>query len=369
MKVPSLDLHAQWKTVEKDVRAAIDHVFEHQNYILGPEVEALEKAMAEVVGCKHAITLSSGTDALLISLMALDIGPGDEVITTPYTFFATAGVIARLRAKPVFVDITSHDYNLNPDLISKAITSKTKALIPVHLFGQSAELNPILKMCAQKNIPVIEDAAQAIGTTYQGKPCGSFGFTACFSFFPSKNLGTLGDGGFVTTQSDSVAEKIKILRAHGSKPKYHHKMVGGNFRMDTLMCAAVLAKLKYLDGWTQKREMLANVYNEKLKPLAPFVQTPVNRAGDRHVYNQYVIRAQNRDALIEHLKSQEIATAIYYPVPMHLQECFKDLGYKPGDFPESEKAAKETLAIPMFPELSSEQQNHVIESIQTFYSR
>lgn len=386
MKVPLLDLHAQYQAVRDEIRSAVDEVFESQHFILGPVVQACEKAIAEYSGCKHGVGVSSGTDALLAVLMAEGIGANDEVITTPYTFFATAGCIARLGALPVFVDIDPATFNIDPHLIEKAVTSRTKAIMPVHLYGQCADMDPILAVAAKHNLVVIEDAAQAIGSEYKGRRAGSMGHYGCFSFFPSKNLGCAGDGGMVTTNDPARAERVALMRTHGSKPKYYHKVVGGNFRLDALQAAVVNVKLKYLDGWTRGRQANALRYNRLLEE-AGLASGPIGlpriprstaahaagrppESGDcrcRHIFNQYVIRARDRDGLMEHLKKNQIGSEIYYPVPMHEQECFAYLGYKAGSMPESERAARETMALPVYPELTDEQATYVVACIKSFY--
>lgn len=369
-KIPLLDLHAQFRTIESEVREAIDRVFSSQHFILGPEVEALEAELAPYVGCKYGIGVTSGSDALLIALMVMGIGPGDEVVTSPYTFFATAGAIVRLGAKPVFVDIEPDSFNIDPQKLEAVWTSRTKAVIPIHLFGQAADMAPIMKLCATKKIPIIEDAAQAIGTEYQGKRAGSLGSMACFSFFPSKNLGAMGDGGMVTTNDPGLAEKLKIFRSHGSKPKYFHKYVGGNFRLDALQAAILRAKFKHLDLWTQRRQENADRYDQLfLKAGAQkWIQIPWRRKGDRHIFNQYVIRTPKRDELRKFLGDQGIQSEVYYPLSLHEQECFRSLGYKKGDFPESEKAAAGSLALPIYPELTENQQGQVVETVSAFFS-
>ncbi len=368
-KVPLLDIAAQFNPIEKEIRAAIDGVLATHRYIQGPEVQGLESEVASYVNAKSGVGVSSGSDALIISLMTLGVGQGDEVITTPYTFFATVGAIARVGAKPVFVDIDPKTYNMNPEKLEQAFTEKTKAIIPVHLYGQATDMDPLLDLCKKRNIAVIEDAAQAIGTEYKGKRAGSMGTVGCFSFFPSKNLGCLGDGGMVTTCDEELAERLRIFRNHGSKPKYYHKFIGGNFRLDALQAAVLRVKLKHLDSWTQARQKNADHYDELFKnaDLGEKVITPWRRPGDRHIFNQYVIRAENRDALKKHLTEAGIGNEIYYPLCLHMQECFAHLGYKEGDFPESEKAAQETLAIPIYGELSPEQQSQVVTAIQAFY--
>lgn len=374
MKVPLLDLAPQNQPLRQQLQDAFQRVLESDHYILGPEVEQFELVAAEYSKSRYAIGVSSGTDALLLALMALNIGPGDEVITSTYSFFATAGAIARVGAKPVFVDIDPGSYNIDPKKIERAITSKTKAIIPVHLYGQCAEMDLILKLAKNKKLAVIEDAAQALGADYKGgRRAGTLGDLGCFSFFPSKNLGALGDAGLVTTQDAAMAEKINVLRVHGSKPKYHHQWVGGNFRIDALQAAFLHVKFPFLDSWTKQRQDNAQRYEVLFKeaglqekihlPAATFKEEKITHY---HLYNQFVIRCTKRDALIEHLKKDQIGSEVYYPVPLHLQECFKSLGYKTGDFPESERAAKESLALPIYPGLTAEQQAWVVHSIKAF---
>lgn len=371
MKVPLLDLKAQYDSIRHEIEPVLKEVIESQYFIMGPQVKDCENAVARYCGCAHGIGVSSGTDALLIALMAEEIGPGDEVITTPYTFFATAGSIARLGARPVFVDIDPVTFNINPDLIAAKINEHTKAIMPVHLFGQMAEMDSIMAIAAKRNLIVIEDAAQAIGSEYKGRRAGSIGHYGCFSFFPSKNLGCFGDGGMVVTNSPARAEKLAILRNHGSKPKYYHKIVGGNFRFDTLQAAVVTTKLRHLDNWTAARQSNAQRY-DRLFAESGLVKkgfvTPPQVRTSRHIFNQYIIRVPRRDELQSYLKAQEIGTEVYYPVPMHLQECFKYLGHKNGDFPESERAAKETLALPIYPELNDAQAQYIVETITRFHT-
>jgi dTDP-4-amino-4,6-dideoxygalactose transaminase len=368
--IPLLDLKAQYATIRDEIQAAMDRVVESQHFILGPEVKALEEAVAAYSHCQYGIGVSSGTDALLVSLMALEIQPGDEIITTPYTFFATVGSIVRLGAKPVFVDIDPATYNIDPAGIEACITPRTKAILPVHLFGQMADMAPIMAVAERYQLPVIEDAAQAIGAEYQGRRAGSFGKLACFSFFPSKNLGGFGDGGMVTTNDAALAERVSILSKHGSQPKYYHQFVGGNFRLDALQAAVLRVKLNYLDQWTEARQRNADRYRQLFGEagLLEQIGLPSEAPNSRHIYNQFIIRSAQRDALMEHLKAQKIGCEIYYPVPMHLQACFADLGYKAGDFPHSEAAANETLAIPIYPELSDEMLRIVVATIAEFYS-
>src|SRR6266571_8982905 len=370
MQVPLLDLKAQYAPIKSEVVNAILEVIESHQFIQGPQVKECEAAIAEYTGCSHAVGVSSGTDALLICLMAEAIGAGDEVITTPYTFFATAGSIARLGATPVFVDIDPATFNINPDLISDKITSKTRAIMPVHLYGQTAEMDPIAEMARAHNLMVIEDAAQALGSEYKAKRAGSVGHYGCFSFFPSKNLSCFGDGGMVVTNDPKRAEKLSILRGHGAKPKYFHQFIGGNFRLDTLQAAVVLSKLRFLDQWTRGRRENARRYEVLFSSTdlvkEGFIQLPVAKNG-KHVFNQYVIRAKQRDGLQRFLKEHSVGTEIYYPLPLHLQECFQYLGHRRGDFPESERAAEETLALPIYPELSASQAEYVVDTINNFY--
>jgi dTDP-4-amino-4,6-dideoxygalactose transaminase len=382
--VPLLDLKAQYAAIKDEVRAAMDPVLESQHFILGPEVEALEQEVAAYSQCVHGIGVSSGTDALLVSLMAIGIKPGDEVITSPYTFFATAGCIARLGARPVFVDIDPLTYNINPAGIEAAVTERTRAIVPVHLFGQMADMDPIMVVAGRHNLYVIEDAAQAIGAEYHGHRAGAIGHLGCFSFFPSKNLGGFGDGGMVTTNDPELAGRVRLLRGHGAQPKYYHKVVGGNFRLDALQAAVLRVKLKYLDGWTAARQRNAVTYrrlfteaglvtdNRQLKTddsklsvvsCQSCVGLPHEAGYGRHIYNQFVIRCERRDALMAHLKQRGVGTEIYYPLPLHLQECFVDLGCRAGDFPESEQAAQETLALPIYPELTAAMQGAVVDAV------
>ncbi len=368
MKVPLLDLRAHHAPLDEELLTAIKAVIRSGVFINGPEVEALEREVAAYSGARFGVGVSSGTDALLIALMALGVGPGDEVVTTPYSFFATAGAVARLGATPVFVDIEPTSYNIAPARIAGAITKKTKCVIPVHLYGQCAELSEILG--AASGVPVLEDAAQAIGAeTKDGKRAGSVGAAGCLSFFPTKNLGALGDAGMVVTNDEALAKKMRILRNHGAEPKYHHSLIGGNFRLDALQAAVLRVKLKRLDAWTKARRENAARYDELLAKTS--VKTPKElhplRSGHGHIFNQYVVRAPQRDELQRFLAKEGIATEVYYPVPLHLQECFKRLGHKPGDFPNSEAAAKETLALPVYPELSAEQQAAVAAAVERFY--
>jgi dTDP-4-amino-4,6-dideoxygalactose transaminase len=366
MQVPLLDLKAQYATIGKEIMAAISEVLESQCCIGGPKVAELETKIAEISNCKFAVGVSSGTDAILNSLMSLEIGTGDEVITSPFTFFATAGCINRVGAKPVFVDIDPQTYNINPGLIESAVTKKTKAIMPVHLFGQMADMDPIMDIAKKHGLAVIEDAAQSITSTYKGKKAGSIGTVGCFSFFPSKNLGGIGDGGMIVTNDERLYDRLSIMRNHGSKPKYYHKYIGGNFRLDPIQAAALLVKLPHLDKWSQARRRNAAYYGRKFPGTA--VTTPYVSPDCVSIYNQYVIRVPKRDELVKLLKAQNIGCEIYYPVPLHLQECFSYLGYKQGAFPEAEKAAKEVLAIPVYPELTDKMKDYVVETILSFLS-
>jgi dTDP-4-amino-4,6-dideoxygalactose transaminase len=364
MEVPLLDLKAQYATIRAQVMAAISEVLDSQQCIGGPKVLELEKQIAAVSGCKYAVGVSSGTDAILNCLMSLEIGPGDEVITTPFTFFATVGCIARVGAKPVLVDIDPRTYNIDSALIEPAVTDRTRAIMPVHLFGQMADMDPIMKVARRHKVAVIEDAAQSITSTYKGRKAGGIGTAGCFSFFPSKNLGGIGDGGMVVTNDEPLYKRLLMMRNHGAEPKYYHKYVGGNFRLDPVQAAALLVKLPHLDAWSEARRRNAAYYDTKFAGSA--VQTPWINPDCRTIYNQYCIRVPRRDELVAHLKANKIGCEIYYPVPAHLQECFAYLGHKPGDFPESEKAAGEILALPIYPELTRPMQDAVVESILTF---
>lgn len=378
MKVPLLDLKEQYKTIKEEVLSVTEEIFDSQYFILGPHVEALEKGIAQYCGITHAVGVSSGTDALLISLMAAGIGPGDAVITTPYTFFASAGVVSRCGARPVFVDIEPDTYNISPEEISRCIDGMSlaarenlKGILPVHLYGQCADMDPILHIAGEHSLLVIEDAAQAIGASYKDRPAGSMGDFGCFSFYPSKNLGAFGDGGMVTTGSGERFETLRMLRDHGQHPKYYYNMIGGNFRLDALQAAIVSVKLKYLDRWTRTRQEHAAEYRTLFAyagldgPLVLPCETVT-----RHIYNQFVIRVpEKRDDLRSFLYDAGIGTDVYYPVPLHLQACFSFLGYRVGDFPVAEQAALHTLALPVYPELTDDQQGYVVEKIGEFYRR
>lgn len=367
--IPLLDLKAQYAELREEIFAAINRILESQQFILGPEVEALEAEVASYSHCRYGIGVSSGTDALLVSLMAIDLQQGDEVITTPYTFFATGGSISRLGGRPVFVDIDPKTYNIDPEKIEAAITPRTKAIIPVHLFGQMADMDPIMAIAERYNLYVIEDAAQAIGAEYKGRRAGSIGHLGCFSFFPSKNLGGFGDGGMVVTNNAELADRVKLLRSHGAHPKYYHKMVGGNFRLDALQAAVLRVKLKYLDNWTIARQQNAEQYQQLFIQAGIEASLPYVAEARRHVFNQFVIRVQSRDNLMAYLKQNGIGCEIYYPVPLHLQDCFSNLGYKHGDLPISERASLETLALPIYPSLNKVQQQRIVATINSFQNR
>ncbi len=366
--IPLLDLKAQYAPIREEIRAAIDRVADAQHFIGGPEVEALEQEVAAYVQARFGIGVSSGTDALLVALMAIDLRPGDEVITTAYSFFATAGSIYRLGGRPVFVDINPLTYNIEPAQIEAAISERTRAIIPVHLFGQMADMDPIMEIARRHDLIVIEDAAQAIGAEYRGRRAGSLGHFGCFSFFPSKNLGAFGDGGMIVTGDPDLARRARLLRNHGAEPKYYHKLVGGNFRLDALQAAILRVKLKYLDGWTAGRQRNADRYR-RLFAAAGLTEVllPHDAGYGRHIYNQFVIRTPRRAAVMAELKARRIGHEVYYPVPLHLQECFAGLGYRPGDLPESERAAAETLALPIYPELTEEMQAAVVAAVASAY--
>ncbi len=366
--IPLLDLKAQYAPIREEIRAAIDRVADAQYFIGGPEVEGLEREIAAYSAAAYGIGVTSGTDALLIALMAVDIQPGDEVITTPYTFFATGGSIHRLGAAPVFVDIDPVSYNIDPAAIEAAITPRTRAIMPVHLYGQMADMDPIMDIAARHNLYVIEDAAQAIGAEYKGRRAGSIGHFGCFSFFPSKNLGGFGDGGMMTAQDEKLAHAARLLRNHGAEPKYYHKVVVGNFRLDALQAAVLRVKLAYLDGWTAGRQRNAARYRALFaaRGLAE-ITLPTELPERRHIYNQFVIRTARRAAVMAELKARNIGHEIYYPVPLHLQECFAGLGYRAGSLPESERAANETLALPIYPELTEEMQAAIVDAVAAAY--
>jgi dTDP-4-amino-4,6-dideoxygalactose transaminase len=389
MKVPLLDLKPQYKSLKKELDETLIRVAESQYFIMGPDLEKMEKQFCDFLGCKHAIGVSSGTDALLLALMSIDLKPGDEVIMPTYSFFATAGVVSRLNAVPVLVDSDPVTFNIDPAKIEEKITDKTKAIIPVHLYGQCADMDPIMEIAKKYNLKVIEDGAQAISSVYKdGKKAGTIGDIGCYSFFPSKNLGCFGDGGLVVTNDDELAEIITIKRVHGGKPKYHHKVIGGNFRLDALQAAVISVKLPHLDSWSQGRRHNAALYsklfieaglaqsegktefgnnNQVLLPAPVFKPKSENELmKNYHIYNQYIIRVEKRDELRDFLLANEIGCEIYYPIPFHLQECFEDLGYKKGDFPVAEFAADYSLALPIYPELTENQINFVVSKIAEF---
>jgi dTDP-4-amino-4,6-dideoxygalactose transaminase len=386
LSVPLLDLKAQYREIEAEVMEVLGAVCAGQQFILGPRVKELEERLAHYSQCRYGIGVSSGTDALLLALMSLGVGPGDEVITTPYTFFATGGVVVRLGARPLFCDIDPVTYNLSPGSVAELIAAQcelgdgrlinrrtqglVKVLMPVHLFGQSADMQPFAELARRHGLKIVEDAAQAIGSEYHdGRRAGSMGDIGCFSFFPSKNLGAFGDGGMCVTNDPVLAERLAILRVHGGKPKYHHGVIGGNFRLDELQAAVLLVKLKYLDHWTARRRENASVYNSMFKRsgLDDCVSTPPALNGYRHIFNQYVLRVKRREDLRKYLAAAGIDTEVYYPVPLHMQQCFSYLAYRREDFPEACRAAAEAVAIPIYPELSCIQKQHVVNTIAAFY--
>ena len=365
MPVPLLDLQGQYAPLREEILAAIARVCDSQRFIGGPEVEAFEREVAAYLGVPHAVGLTSGTDALLVALMALGIGPGDEVITPTFSFFATAGAVSRLGATPKFVDVDPLTCNVDPDAVKAAIGPKTRAIIPVHLYGQSADMEPILDAASRAGIPVIEDAAQAIGATYRGRQAGSLGTMGCFSFFPSKNLGAFGDAGLLTTGDDRLAHEVRLLRNHGAEPKYFHQRIGGNFRLDAVQAAVLRVKLPHLDRWTEMRRRNADRYDRLFaaSAAAARITLPARVKDCRHIFNQYVIRVPHRDAVKARLDAAHIGSEIYYPVPFHLQECFARLGYRRGQFPAAEAAAAETLALPIYGELTEPQQREVVDAV------
>jgi dTDP-4-amino-4,6-dideoxygalactose transaminase len=370
-KVPLLDLHAQYLPLRAEILAAIERVCDSQRFIMGPEITAFEEEMTRMLGVRHAVSVSSGTDALLLALMALDIRAGDEVVTSTYSFFATAGAIARLGAKPVLVDIDETTFNLDPEHVAAVLTPRTKAIIPVHLFGLSADMDPILDVAARAYVPVVEDAAQAIGASYKSRLLGGLGAAGCFSFFPSKNLGAFGDAGLFVTNDDVLAKQARLLRTHGMEPRYYHHAVGANFRMDAMQAAILRVKAPHLAGWTARRRTNAARYRTFFRDagLLDRVTLP-NEPPDRwHIFNQFVIRTTDRDGLKAHLDDRGIGTEIYYPVPFHLQPCFAGLGHARGDFPRAERAAAESLALPIYGELSSTQQEAVVSAIGDYVLR
>jgi len=377
-KVPFFDLAVQFDSIEEEVRFALDEVFRTQQFILGSKVRALEETIARYCGTRYAIGVASGSDALLLSLMALGIERGDEVLLPPFTFFATAGSVSRLGAIPVFVDIDPETYNIDPSRIEEKISSKTKAIIPVHLFGQCADMNPVLEIAKERKLFVIEDAAQALGATYQpiaeedGRRAGQMGDLGCFSFYPTKNLGAFGDAGMVVADSPDLTEKIQLLRAHGSQPKYFHRWIGINSRLDTIQAAILLVKFKYLEKWTAGRQKRAERYRllfQEFLSSVEGIRLPSVQYQNRHIFHQYVIRVRERDGLRKFLAEEGIGTDIYYPLPLHLQECYASLEYRRGDLPNSEKASEEVLALPIYPELTEDQQIAVVDRINAFYRK
>lgn len=369
--VPLIDMSRQYATIESEVLAAVSRVCAAGKFVLGPDCTELEVALAKYCRAKHAIACASGSDALLLALMACDVGPGDEVIVPSYTFFATASAVSRLGARPVFVDIEPETFNLSPAHVRRHITDKTKAIVPVHLYGQCAQMSPLIDLARDRELTIVEDAAQAIGAEYCGQRAGAIGDIGCFSFYPTKNLGGFGDGGLLTTNHDHLAEKLRLLRVHGMQPRYHHRVLGINSRLDTLQAAVLNVKLPHLDTWTAQRQQLANRYTELFtdQGLVGAIKLPTTAAHRRHVWNQYIVRVPEgrRDALWQHLSDRKIGTEIYYPVPLHLQECFGYLRYRKGDLPETERAAAETLALPIFPELTPAEQELVVHEIAAFF--
>ena len=370
MKVPLLDLKPQYEQIRAEIEPELLEICRSQSFILGPKVLECEAAVAAYCGAAHGVGVSSGSDALLLALMAEGIGPGDEVVTTPYTFFATVGAISRVGARPTFVDIEPGTFNMDVSKLEAAVTPRTKAVIPVHLYGQMADMDATMDVARKHGLVAIEDAAQAIGAEWKGRRAGSIGDYGCFSFFPSKNLGCFGDGGMLTMQDAEKAKKAAVFRNHGSEPKYYHHFIGGNFRLDALQAAVATIKLRHLDGWTAARQANAERYRRLFAAAgleaAGKVALP-KAATNRHIYNQFVVRAERRDGLLAHLRARDVGVEIYYPVPLHLQECFRSLGHREGDFPESERAARETLALPIYPELSDEMAERVVECIAEFY--
>jgi len=368
MQFPFLDLKAQFAGIREEVLAAVSRVMDSQQFIMGSEVSTLEEDIKGQVNCQHVFGCASGSDALLLALMALDVGPGDEVITVPFTFVATAGSVARLHAKPMFVDIDPLTFNLDPEKLEAAITPRTKAIIPVHLFGLPADLDPILEVSRRHGIALIEDAAQAIGAKYKGKRVGSLGTFGCFSFFPSKNLGGAGDGGLITTNNPSLAAKLKLLRQHGSRSKYDYELLGMNSRLDALQAAILRVKLKYLDDWTAGRQRNADRYRQLIQQrgLSNRLQLPATPSYATHIYHQFTIRVTHRDQLRTHLAEHGIPSEIYYPHPLHLQPAFANLGYRPGSMPESEAASREVLSLPIYPELTEDQLQSVVKALLAF---
>ena len=370
MNVPLLDLQAQYASLGDEVRPAIERVLASQRFVLGDEVRRLENSLSEYCRTKYAVGCASGSDALLLALMALDVGAGDEVITTPFSFFATASSIARLGARPVFVDVDRLTYNLDVSRVADAVTPRTKAIVPVHIYGQCVEMDPLLELSERHGIPIIEDAAQAIGATDRGRRAGSMGALGCFSFYPTKNLGGAGDGGLVTTNDEQLAQRLRRLRAHGGSTEYEHEEVGVNSRLDELQAAVLNVKLPHLDEWSDGRARIAEFYSSSLQDVDFEIVTPLVRPGCRHIFHQYVVRVpRHHDALMEHLRERGVGTKVYYPIPLHRQVCFSYLGYEAGAFPEAESAAAETFALPAYPELSDAQRAYVVDSVKSFKPR
>ncbi len=363
--IPQLDLTRQDPEVKSEIARRVEEIFATGRFVMGPVNEEFERALASEVKAAHAVAVSSGTDALLVALMALGVGPGDEVITSPFTFFASAGEVSRLNATPVFVDIEPTSFNLDPERLEAAVTGRTKAIQPVHLYGQCADMEPILEIAGRRGIPVVEDACQAIGAADRGRSAGALGSMAAFSFYPTKNLGGAGDAGAVTTNDEDRARLLRSLRMHGETSRYHHALVGGNFRMDAIQAAVLLAKLPHLKSWNERRRAIAARYGELLSDAArrERLALPAEVPGRRHVYHQYVVRVADRDGVRDRMAAREIATAVFYPVPLHLQECFASLGYREGSFPEAEKAAKEVLALPIFAEMRDDEVERVAEAL------
>lgn len=369
--VPLLDLQAQYRPIRPAILEALTRVADSQRFILGPEVDALERDLAAMLGVEHAIGLSSGTDALLVALMALGVGAGDEVITPTYSFFATAGTVSRLGATPVFVDIDPVTFNLDPAAVERAMSPRTRAILPVHLYGLSADLDPILALAARAGVPVVEDAAQAIGARYRGRVVGGFGSVGCFSFFPSKNLGAFGDAGLATTNDATLAREMRLLRNHGAEPKYVHERIGGNFRIDAIQAAVLRVKAPHLQAWSDARRRNADRYRGLFDAagLSAVVDLPVEPDGYTHIYNQFVIRVGQRDALRVHMTSHDIGTEIYYPIPFHRQACFAHVPSSAHAFPIADRAASSSLAIPIYGELTTAQQQRVVDVIAAFYEK
>lgn len=375
--VPLLDLKAQYSSLESEISAAVLEVMRSQGFVLGPLVESLEHEIARYTGSPHAVGCASGTDALILALAALDIGAGDEVLTTPFSFFSTASCAYKVGARPAFVDIDPRTFNIDPDRVEDAVTERTRALLPVHLFGQCAEMDALLEIAARRDLPVVEDAAQALGATYRSDKHGStlhagaIGRIGCFSFFPTKNLGAFGDGGMLVTADAEIADRLKLLRVHGGRQMYHHQWVGWNSRLDALQAAVLRIKLPHLDDWSRGRAENAARYDRWLEETGLVdsgrVRIPHRAERGRHIFNQYTLRVDNRDGLREHLNRSGVGCSVYYPVALHLQECFGDLGYSAGDFPHAEKACGEVISLPIYPELSEEQQRRVVDAIRAFY--